>query len=641
MKRIKLFSTLLALLVATGLQAQKKQNLKVLVVGGTPDFNSIGLATKPDSAKVAKSAKARTASWTAMLKKYFTTVKSVQGVDYKQSMSDNYDVTIFDGRPKAISERKMIHDANGKLVKIIPAAYLTKDFSRPAITIAEMGEDIGRSLGVKSDWYCLCLLGDALGWKADHDVFKGPFKVNLTTFMDATPSNAQEIATMFGHPLPAKTKMWKVQTTDYEKNHDMRIGMVSRPDGFGDPDDEVISSGRCAKSIDAVAIGRHGNFLHWGFGASPNDLTEQAKQVFANCVVYISKHATKIIARKMDETISTRHWLPAKHYTDSRQGWEDNCKAQDNFYHIIDSVKASGKAKQAKGEKLSDAEEMYINFPDVHQPNPTFGEYLKQREGELYKYFGINTDLYVDYYNYNTPYFYANGYDLVADEEARELGIANNDKKLLDTCISLLEKNDNDKAARTILERYTLCRFKTAKEWRSWYETYKDKLFFSEGGGFLWLVDSQDSDVPGNDYSVLDEKAETPAPKIKGATDKRNPVLIEGVLNKTEDGGKELVITIKIHQGFHIYANVSDKDPFIPTDFKLELPEGVSKDGGMKMPAPKRLDNGETTVYEGECVFRQRLTGNGAGKMRCTINYQCCDNTICLTPAVKVMEFEY
>lgn len=36
--------------------------------------------------------------------------------------------------------------------------------------------------------------------------------------------------------------------------------------GFEDsPEAEVISSGVCAKSLDAVAIGRHGNFFHWGF----------------------------------------------------------------------------------------------------------------------------------------------------------------------------------------------------------------------------------------------------------------------------------------------------------------------------------------------------------------------------------------
>lgn len=640
MKRINFIALLIALLCATGLQAQKKQSLKVLFVGGTPDFNTVGLAQKPDSLNVLKSAKKRTAAWTALLKKYFTTVKSIQGSDYQQSMSDNYDVTIFDGRPKAIRERQFIYDANGEVTNIIPAAYLTPDFNRPALTIAEMGEDIGRSLGVKSDWYCLCLMGDALGWNANHAVFNGPFPVKLTTFMDDTPASAQEIAKMFGKTLPNKTEMWKVQTKNYDKYPTMRVGMVSRPDGFGDPDDEVISSGRCAKSIDAVAIGRHGNFLHWGFAAAPDDMTEQAKQVFANCVVYISKHATKIIARKMDERISTRHWIGSKSFLDSKEGWENHCATNDLFYHVIDSIKAAAKAKMAKGEKLNDDEEIYKNFPDEREPNPTYGEYLKQREKETYKYFGTNTDLYVNYYEYNKPYFYGEGYDLKIDETARELGIANNDKRLLDTCITHLEKNPADKSAREVLERYTLCRFDAPQEWRNWFNTYKDKLFFSEGGGYLWLVNSQADNVPGNDYSVRDEKEETPAPEIKDETSPKNPVLIEGALNATDDGNHELVIRMKIHQGYHIYAKVSEKDPFINTSIDFELPQGVSKDGAMKLPAAKRLDAGGTTVYEGECIFRQRLTGNGAGKVRCTVGYQCCDNTICMPPAEKVMEFE-
>lgn len=630
--------TLAVALCVITVQAQKKQNLRVLFVGGTPDFNTIGLSEKPDSLLVLKSAKKRTALWTTMLKQYFTTVKTVMGNDYTESMSDAYDVTVFDGHPKAKRERTYVRNADGQVTDVLPPIYLSQNFSRPAVTIAEMGEDLGRSIGVKSDWYCLCLLGDALGWKADHEVFKGPFTVNIKTFMDNTPDMAQQIATMFGTPLPAKTEMWKVQTVDYETRKDMRIGMVSRPDGYGDPDDEVISSGRCGKSIDAVAIGRHGNFLHWGFAASPADMTQQAKQVFANCVVYISKHATKILARKLDENISTRHWLGAKPYSDLRKGWESNNELQRQFNHMTDSIKQVALKKQAKGEKLTDMEALYVNFPE--QKLPTFEEYMQQREPELYSLFGTNTDLYVKYYEYNRPYFYAEGYDMKVDTKARELGIANNDKRLLDTCISLLEKNNDDKAAREVLERYTLCRFATAKEWRSWYETYKDKLFFSEGGGYLWLVNSQEAGVPGNDYSVLDAKTETPAPAIKGETDQRNPVLIEGALNDAGDGCKELVIRVKIHPGYHIYAKVSDKDPFINTEFKLELPNGLSKDGDMKLPAAKLLDKGGTTVYEGECIFRQRLIGNGVGKMRCTVSYQCCDNTICMPPTEKVMEFE-
>lgn len=638
MKQLRFILLAIALIGAMAMQAQKKQNLKILFVGGSPDINTMGFMEKPDSMALVRSAHKRTAAWVAMLKQYFTVVKAVQGSEYRQRMSDNYDVTIFDGKPAPLRKRSYVRDGNGRITGVINAVYLTRDYTRPTITIAEMGEEIGRSLGIKSDWYCLCLLGDALGWKADHPVFKGPFPVKLKTFMDNTPDNAKEIAAIFGQQLPEKIPMWKVQTRDYMKSPNMRIGMVSRPDGYGDPDDEVISSGRCAKSIDAVAIGRHANFLHWGFAASPNDMTDQARQVFANAVVYISRFAGHPIARKLDERIFTRHWLGAKSYTDSRTGWEASNKDNDHFNHVIDSIKAVAQAKLARGRKLSEQEAAYLKY--TASPNPTFDAYMRDREPELYKYFGTNTDLYNQYYTYNRPYFYAKGYDLKVDEDARELGLANNDKKLLDTCITLLEQQRDTARARRVLEHYTLCRFAEPQQWRKWYETYKDKLFFSESGGYLWLVNDPGDNVPGNDYSVLETKTETPVPVILDKTTPDNPILIKGSLNATTDGEKELVVKIKLHPGFHIYADVSKKDPFIATRFKWELPEGMTLDGAMKLPPVKKLDGGLTTVYEGECVFRQRLLGEGEGKVRCTVSYQCCDNTICLPPTQNVLEFD-
>ena len=69
----------------------------------------------------------------------------------------------------------------------------------------------------------------------------------------------------------------------------------------------------CAKTLDAVAIGRHGNFLRWGFSASPKYMTEEAKTVFTNAVVYISQFAGQApIARKFNDRIATRDYLKEK-----------------------------------------------------------------------------------------------------------------------------------------------------------------------------------------------------------------------------------------------------------------------------------------------------------------------------------------
>lgn len=40
--------------------------------------------------------------------------------------------------------------------------YLPEDFDRPAVMLVEMGETLGRRIGLKTDWYCLCLEADAI-----------------------------------------------------------------------------------------------------------------------------------------------------------------------------------------------------------------------------------------------------------------------------------------------------------------------------------------------------------------------------------------------------------------------------------------------------------------------------------------------
>ena len=98
------------------------------------------------------------------------------------------------------------------------------------------------------------------------------------------------------------------------------------------------------------------------------------------------------------------------------------------------------------------------------------------------------------------------GVHLDIDEEARYIGIANNDIRILDKAISMLETGEDVEIAKEVLERYTLCRFATPVQWRDWYETYKDKLFFTESGGWLFLINTFEN-VPGNDYQVrLDEQ---------------------------------------------------------------------------------------------------------------------------------------
>ena len=653
----KFFLTLSLLLCCfLGLHAQKKQAVSVLYVGGSPEIETVGIGTPPDPAVVAKSAAERTAAFEKFLKKNFKTVKVVDAKDYHYSMSDYYDVTIIDGRPAELAPGIREVDEHGRMVRYARPQYFPLDFNRPVITIAEAGEDMGRRIGTKNDWYCLCLEDLALGWNASHPIFQGPVKVKLETSMQPTPAGALEFAEIMSETLPAETEMFLMQTINYTEkmngNYTYRIGMVSRPGGYLDsPETEVITGGKCAKSIDAVAIGRHANWLTWGFAASPAYMTETAKALFVNAVVYMKQFAGQHpIARKFNDGVATRDHIAMDKNRMSRSNWEAYNQSNMDFNRTVDSLKAVIKEQRAKGEEVDPNLAIYENFPE--QKLITYREYLMQmdRGDGLYKVFGTDEQAYKDYYDKNYGWFWCpqGSYSLVIDDEVRYLGIPNNDIRILDKCISMLEKNDPEKdIAETILKRYTLCRFETAKEWRDWYNRYHDKLFFTEGGGYLWLVNTFEN-VPGNDYRVrLAEEEEAymaqkaargngrrgPAAPVQ-LTDDRNPVYLQAEAVNTEKG-KDIVVFQKIHPGYHTYAVVPADEVFVVTTVEITLPEGYKTVGPLYTPEASLLDASGTTVYRGTGEFRQSIEGEGEGEATVKVTYQCCNNNTCLVPETK------
>ena len=175
MKKLFLLCTLLMVGI-TMMGAVKKTKLRVLYVGGHSNMETFG--TDYDKAENEKSIVERTVSFEQFLKEYFTTVKVVQGKDYNYKMSYDYDVTIMDGVPTPLKERVDVKDGQ-RFIKIIYAQYFPEDFDRPVMTIAELGETLGRYIGLKSDWYCLCLDNYAHTMRTNHPVVKGPYEVNM------------------------------------------------------------------------------------------------------------------------------------------------------------------------------------------------------------------------------------------------------------------------------------------------------------------------------------------------------------------------------------------------------------------------------------------------------------------------------
>lgn len=498
MKQIKVRIVLLIILFSTDVsvfaQQNKKENLSVLYVGYDPgvplDDKFINSSTgtggySPERFK--EDFKTRFNAFESYLREYFTTVKTVDARSYTMDMSAAYDVTIFD---QSIDPWEKAEQTP----KYKPAKYLKEDFDFPAVFIGHTAPKMGETIGLKLDWLCLCLDADAHHLKTEHPIFKGPFTVNLTMVTKPTPEGIFHYPS--GKNVPKEIPMWRVQKEGYLEGKGYRVGLVSRGDGFLDsPDTEYISSGVNSKDVGAVAIGRHGNFLLWGFSGSPDYMTDEAKQVFANSVVYIKKFkGQKPIARKYNQRIAIRSTtIDNMIATLSKEYFEDykiylsevNVKSQKMIKEIL--------AKKEKGEKVTEMEEAILKAQSTPIPLPTWEEYVKQISGNFFKpEYGKNVEKLKKYLADNKKYLYSEPdgfYDLKMDGDAKKLGIGNDDIKLLRRCTTLLKSGKETDLANRLLLRYTGLQ-KSPQEWEKWLNDNSSKLFFTEAGGYKWLVDT-------------------------------------------------------------------------------------------------------------------------------------------------------
>jgi hypothetical protein len=134
--------------VTVSAQAIKKVDLKVLYVGGSGEKDYV-----LDKDMTGYQSDRRTASFQALLERYFTHVTVMNAKDYRQEKSADFDVTVLDGSPPAIDTARAVKDSAGRTTAFIPARYFTEDFDCPVLLVAELGDRLGRRVGVKFDWY--------------------------------------------------------------------------------------------------------------------------------------------------------------------------------------------------------------------------------------------------------------------------------------------------------------------------------------------------------------------------------------------------------------------------------------------------------------------------------------------------------
>ena len=481
------------LMLSASAHAASQGALKILFVGYEPSkvvvTDGDRLSKNPERA--AQLRRERTPAFENLLKQNFKTVKVVYADDYKQSMSADYDVTIFDAAPHKIKNEVLEKDASGKPIGFHPAEYLTPDFSDAALLISTTAPSIGEPLQYKMDWLCECLGAQAHGVKFDHPIFNTPTKVKLTIQYQDTPANYAEYYS--GRDLPKSLPMWRVQAEGYEDEKGMPPGLVSSGPGYTEGTDaEIISNGANQKSSKSVALSRHANFFHWGFSASPAQMTDEAKQVFINSVYYIAqfKGERPYSHRPYRSAFNNRHLSLDCASRLSTQSYEDWVKQQEAAQKTLADVY---KNLETSGVKLTDEQRKQMAAPAPKLPSKE--EWLKtvalqQQPASVTARFGNKLDQYLPFYEDNFPYLVQGKvpYTFEVDEDVRSLGVANSDPQLMQLCVAMLESNlDTDKAKR-ILARYSGEKFATTAEWRKWIDANRGRLYFSDEDGYRFHV---------------------------------------------------------------------------------------------------------------------------------------------------------
>jgi hypothetical protein len=278
-------------------------------------------------------------------------------------------------------------------------------------------------------------MGDAAhGESLEHEVFQKPFKVEPDFEYRKTPPNYHS-RHLGKDILPDKMKVWRVQNTGKTFG-----GVVARAYGFTDsPDTEILVLGfNRGKEYGAVGVGRHGNFLQWGYSAPPSQMTEAGKKFFLNCICYIPRFDGK---------------APLIRRTSS---------------HRLNALRLAAIVNRISGDKKR-------FFTGTFPP-------------ELWEQYGSDPNGLVQYYRENLEFIYRDRVFRI-DSELKSLGIDSN--RSLDTLgrlIGLLQDETHADTARNLLSRYTNQSFGSAEEWQSWFDSNRDRIFFSDVGDYKFLV---------------------------------------------------------------------------------------------------------------------------------------------------------
>jgi len=463
--------------------------MKILLVALDPNkkLNEF-LQSSPNYEALQAVSSARAADFTEFLKANFEHVDVVYGEQYKEEMSNDVDVTIFDDAPPKIANDKAsslewTKDELSGTTTLLVERCLSEGFDKPALFIGDKNGAIGGSINSLIDNLCVCLGAHGFNFNLESQLFKTPNDLTAPTYeVRKTPEHFR--IRLEGLDLGDTMEMCRMQTADFHENTSLLPGEVSKNWGLAEyPDAEVFAGGDNAKGVTAVSLSRHGNFFQWGFGVSPSYLTDFAKSLLINAIHYIAKFSGEKTQTRRLKGIFSRNELKELFWMVGDEGY---AVTEQNHLSRMNDMREKALAKKEQNLELTPQDEAMINATEFDKPprNP----YLPRFSSSIVSTLGENYADYPAFYNDNIEFIWATGQNqFQVDEDIKSLGLSNREVASLNSLIVMLEEDKNTELASTLLKRYTAESFTEASEWRSWFDEKQHNLFFSDLDGYIFV----------------------------------------------------------------------------------------------------------------------------------------------------------
>jgi len=308
--------------------------------------------------------------------------------------------------------------------------------------------------------------------RLDHAIFHSPLAPKIETVSKPKPEGYDA----WEKDVPASFPMWHVQDGDVGKTVD--YGIVSQPYGFEDsPDAEYISSGVNSKGPKSMALGRHGNWFLWGFAGDPTQMTDSARQVFLNSIVWMKQFDGKapFVALGRGASFEAPHRDQALVHVQFLRHYAKE-KALSSYMR-----NQFPKALWEKTKGDPDALEAYFR-DHLEYLHPVKERQSDERQGP----------------NGATQTTETEGTVLDVDPVLAEHAVSNRKPEFLDWFAELLDQREPDDAtvqelADHYLPKDALAELKkkgplTSESFNAWRASVKDRLYFSDSYGYRWLV---------------------------------------------------------------------------------------------------------------------------------------------------------